>query len=106
MWFSASIVIRIFGVFTLAKLHHAQFWDSLSRQLQRRGPDYIERCTFRNKPLSVGDNVILPAQFPPLPYQVEDVPQDEPLVKVSDEDMKDVSDIAHVLKVSDQVRVQ
>ena len=98
-------VIRIFGILTLAQLHHAQFWDSLSRQLQRRGRDYVERCTFRNKPLSAGDNVILPAQFPPLPYEIEDVPQDEQL-KVSEEDMKDVSGIASILKINDQVLVQ
>ena len=106
MQFLTWTVIRMFGIFTLAQLHHGQFWDSLSRQLQRRGSDYIDRCTFRNKPLSTGDNVILPAQFPPLPYQVEDVSWDEPLVKVSEEDMRDVSEIVNVLKDNDQVCVQ
>jgi hypothetical protein len=99
-------VIRIFGLFTLAQLHHGHFWDSLSRQLQRRGPDYIDRCTFRNKPLSVGDNVILPAQFPPLPYQVEDIPQDELFIKASEDEMKDVSETTTVSKDNDRVRVQ
>lgn len=106
MRFPTLAVIRVFGIFTLAQLHHGKFWDTLSRQLQRRGSDYVDRCTFRDKPLSAGDNVILPAQFPPLLYQVEDVPQDEPLVKVSEEDMKDVSEVASVLKDDDQIRIQ
>ena len=89
------LVIRVFGVFTRAQLHHEKFWDNLSQQLQRRGPEYIERCTFRNKPLSIGDNVILPAQFPPLEYHIS---PSAPFVKVSEEDIKDVSEIAGVLK--------
>jgi len=89
----------MFGIFTLAQIHHGGFWDSLSRQIQQRGPDYIERCTFRNEPLSGGYNVILPALFPPLPYQAQDVPQAAPLIKVSEEDMKDVSEIAGVFQI-------
>ena len=99
-------MIRIFGIFTLAQIHHAQFWDSLSRQLQRRGQDYIERCTFRNKPLSTGGNVILPAMFPSLPDDVQDLPQTEQFVKVSDDDMKDVSEIASILTDTYQVHMQ
>jgi len=83
----------MFGVFTHAQLDHGRFWDSLSRQLQQRGPDYIERCTFRNKPLNTGDNVIQPAVFPPLPDQVQDTPQAAYLVKLREEDMKNVSDV-------------
>jgi len=96
----------MFGIFTLAQLHRRRFWNNLSWQLQRRGPEYIERCTPRNQPLSDGDDVILPENFPPLSYQVEDVPPDESLVKVSEEDMKEVSEIASVLKDNDQIRVQ
>jgi len=81
--------IRVFGVFTHAQLDHGGFWDTLSQQLQYGGVQYVERCTFRNKPLSTGDNVILPAIFPPLPIQ--DTPQADPLVKVSEEDVKAVS---------------
>ena len=88
----------MFGIFTLAQLHHEGFWDSLSRQIQQRGPEYIERCTFRNEPPSASDDVVLPAQFPPLPRQVQDVPHAEPLVKVSDEEMKDVSETAGVFQ--------
>jgi len=83
----------MFGIFTHAQLDRGRFWDSFSQQLQHQGPDYIERCTFRNKPLSTGDNVILPAVFPPLSHQVQDVPQ-AMLVKVREEDMKNVSEMA------------
>ena len=96
-------VIRIFGIFTLAQLHHGQFWNCLSRQLQRRGPDYIDRCTL---PVNVDNDVILPIRFPPLSHQVEDVSQTVPLVKVSEEEMKDVSDIVGILQDSDQVRIR
>lgn len=82
-------VIRMLGVFTHAQLDHGGFWDTLSQQLQHGGPQYVERCTFRNKPLSTGDNVISPAMFPPLPIQ--DTPRVDPLVKVSEEDINTVS---------------
>ena len=88
----ALAVIRMFGIFTEAQLGRERFWDTVSRQLQHRGPDYVERCTFRNEPLSIGDNAILPAQFPPLPPQVEDIPQDD-LLKVREEDIKNVSEM-------------
>ena len=89
-------VIRVFGFFTRAQLHHERFWNNLSQQLQRRGQEHIGRCSFRNKPLSVGNNVILPAQFPPLEYSV---PPSAPFVKVSEEDIKDVSEIVGVFKI-------
>lgn len=83
----------MFGIFTHAQLDHGRFWDSLGRQLQQKGPEYIERCTFRNKPVTTGDNVILPAVFPPLSNPVQDVPEAGSLVKVREEDMKNVSDV-------------
>ena len=91
----------MFGIFTHAQLDHGRFWDNLSRQLQQRGSNYIERCTFRSKPLHTGDNVISPAVFPPLPDLVQDVPQAAHLVKVREEDMKNVSEVDgwHVLNI-------
>ena len=68
-------------------MDHGRFWDTLSRQLQNKGQEYISRCTFRNKPLNHGDNVILPASFPQLPTQEV---QEAPLVKVCEEDLKNV----------------
>ena len=69
-------------------MDHASFWDTLSRQLQNQGPEYIARCTFRNQPLNLGDNVILPASFSRLPTQ--EVQVITPSVKVCDEDLKKV----------------
>ena len=71
-------------------MDHGRFWDTLSRQLQNKGRDYITRCTFRNKPLDTGDNVILPASFPQLPIQ--EVQEVAPLIKVCEEDLKNVRD--------------
>ena len=87
-----SPVIRVFGVFTHAQIGHGGFWDTLSQQLQQGGAQYVERCTFRNKPLIPGDNVILPAMFPPL--QIQDTPRANPLIKVSEEDIKTVSEMS------------
>ena len=98
MRFPTSAAIRIFGIFTHAQICHGGFWDTLSRQLQQQGPEYIKRCTFRSEPLSAGNNVISPVTFPSLPYLVEDLPPAAPLVKVSEEDMKDVSEIDIVSK--------
>ena len=81
----------MFGIFTHAQLYRGQFWDSFGQQLEHRGPDYIERCTFRNAPLSAGDNVVLPALFPQSPYRIQDT---VPLIEASEEDMKDVSKVA------------
>lgn len=42
-----------------------------------------------------GDNVILPAFFPPLQTPVQDIPEAGSLVKVREEDMKNVSEMDH-----------
>ena len=89
-------VIRVFDISTYIQIHREGFWDSLSRQLQRRGPDYISRCTHRNEPLSIGDNVILPAQFPPSPYKVQGFTS---LVEVSEEDRKNVSEMTGIFQI-------
>jgi len=99
MWFSTLAVIRMFGIFALAQLHHGRFWDSLSQQLQKRGPGYIKRCNFRNKPLSIGGDIILPAVFPSLPYQSRDTLQVTPFVKVREEDLKEVSEMVSVFLI-------
>ena len=78
------------GVFTHAQLDHGGFWNTLSQQIQQGGAQRAERCTFRNKPVRPGDDVVSPAVFPPLPAQ--DAPSIDPLIKVSEEDIKTVSD--------------
>jgi len=97
--FLTSPVIRMFGIFTHAQLDRRRFWDSLSCQLQQKGPDYIERCTFRNKPLSTGGGAVLPALFPLFPNEAQDIPQAAQLVKVREEDMNDVSWMTCALQI-------
>lgn len=57
-------VIKIFGIYTHAQIDK-RLWDSMGRQLGRKGKEYRDRCTFRNRPHHAGDNVIMPAIFPP-----------------------------------------
>ncbi|KAI0369978.1 hypothetical protein BV20DRAFT_945276 [Pilatotrama ljubarskyi] len=57
-------VLRIFGIYSHAQLDR-RFWDCMSRHLERKGAEYKKRCTFRNPPLVHGDNVVLPASWPP-----------------------------------------
>jgi len=87
----------MFGIFTHAQLGHRRFWDTLSQQLQHRGPDYIKQCAFQKQPgpLSAGISVISPAVFPPLGHQVQDIPRAATLVKVCEEDIKNVSGVAN-----------
>ncbi|KAF6765917.1 hypothetical protein DFP72DRAFT_996790 [Ephemerocybe angulata] len=64
-------VIKIFGVYTHAQIDK-RFWDSMGHQLSRKGNEYRKRCKFRNRPQVEGDNVILPASFPPPEKEVQD----------------------------------
>lgn len=84
----AKSAISVFGIYTHAQMGHASFWNTLSRQLENKGPEFIARCTFRNKPLNTGDNVVLPASFPQLPTQ--EVQEIVPLVRDCEEDLKNV----------------
>jgi hypothetical protein len=45
------------------------------------------RCTFRNRPQLNGDNVILPASFPP---QTDNAPTPSHLLQLPQEDLDDV----------------
>ncbi|KAI0327262.1 hypothetical protein GY45DRAFT_1428013 [Cubamyces sp. BRFM 1775] len=57
-------VLRIFGIYTHAQLDR-RFWDCMSRQLERKGAEYRKRCTYRSRPQVSGDNVVMPASWPP-----------------------------------------
>ena len=69
-------------------MDRGSFWNTVSRQLQNKGQDYIQKCTFRNKPLNTGDNSIAPASFSWSPIQ--EVQTSVPLVKACEEDLKNV----------------
>ncbi|PIL29959.1 hypothetical protein GSI_07870 [Ganoderma sinense ZZ0214-1] len=57
-------VLKIFGIYTHAQLDR-RFWDCVGRQLEQKGLEYRNRCTFRNPPVNPGDNVFMPASWPP-----------------------------------------
>jgi hypothetical protein len=60
----------------------------MGRQLGRKGKEYRNKCTFRNRPHHAGDNVILPACFPP-PGETADVTSVVP--ELPKEDLEEVS---------------
>ncbi|KAH7926210.1 hypothetical protein BV22DRAFT_1063475 [Leucogyrophana mollusca] len=57
-------VIKVYGIYTHAQLD-GRFWDAMGHQLSGKGKEYKRRCIFRNRPVNPGDNVVLPATFPP-----------------------------------------
>lgn len=69
-------------------MDRARFWDTLSRQLENKGPKYAARCTL-GSPSNAGDSSIPPASFHTL--SIEEVQETTPLVKVCEEDLKNVS---------------
>ncbi|KAH9855777.1 hypothetical protein C2E23DRAFT_901145 [Lenzites betulinus] len=65
-------VIRIFGIYTHAKLD-ARLWDALSHTLAGQGAEYKKRCAYRNRPTyRRGDNVVLPGEFPARNNDIEE----------------------------------
>ena len=92
-YYPSNQAISIFGIYTHAQMDHGHFWDTLSRQLENKGPEYVARCAFKEKALNTGDNVILPASFPQLP--VQEIQESVPLVRVCEEDLKNVREWLH-----------
>ncbi|KAF8151989.1 hypothetical protein K438DRAFT_1988110 [Mycena galopus ATCC 62051] len=65
--------IKIFGVYTHAQMGRVSFWDSMGRELGKKGKEYKDRCAFRKRPQTAGDNVFSPSIFP-APAEVRVVP--------------------------------
>ncbi|GLB36677.1 putative uvrD-like helicase C-terminal domain [Lyophyllum shimeji] len=57
--------LRVFGIYTHAQMDN-RLWDSIGRQLGKKGKEYRRRCMHRERPVHSGDNVFMPASFPPL----------------------------------------
>ncbi|KAJ7576870.1 hypothetical protein C8J56DRAFT_1171170 [Mycena floridula] len=55
--------IKIFDICTHAQMDK-RLWDSVNRQVERKGKEYRARCSHRER---VRDNIYRPALFPPLP---------------------------------------
>ncbi|KAJ6456165.1 hypothetical protein C8R45DRAFT_1187129 [Mycena sanguinolenta] len=56
--------IKIFGVYTHAQIGRASFWDTMGRELGKKGKEYKDRCAFRKRPQHAGDHVFCPSTFP------------------------------------------
>ena len=69
-------------------MERGSFWDTISSQLQNKGPDYVARCNCREKPLNAGDYVIRPASFSHSP--VRELQEMTPLIKASEEELEEV----------------
>ncbi|KAJ7293966.1 hypothetical protein C8J57DRAFT_1444990 [Mycena rebaudengoi] len=76
--------IKIFGIYTHAQLGRVSFWDSMGRELGKKGKEYKERCAFRRSPRHAGDHVFSPSTFPVMdepralpPGGVPDLPPDD-----------------------------
>ncbi|KAI6153131.1 hypothetical protein BKA82DRAFT_4349614 [Pisolithus tinctorius] len=61
-----------------------RIWDAMNHHLSGKGKEYIQRCTYRNPPVHPGDNVYLPAGFPP---KVHDVVVKPPPLVLGDKEM-------------------
>ncbi|KAF8837940.1 hypothetical protein BDN67DRAFT_908328 [Paxillus ammoniavirescens] len=77
----SEVTIKIYGIYTHTQLN--RIWDALGQHLAGRGKEYRRRCIYRNRPARPGDDVYLPACFPPEATQIEFRPT--PLV-LSDQD--------------------
>ncbi|KAJ3877376.1 hypothetical protein F5051DRAFT_453113 [Lentinula edodes] len=63
--------IKIFGIYTHAQMDN-RMWESISRQLDRKGKEYRDRCAIRIRAEHAADRTFVPAFFPPLPETEED----------------------------------
>ncbi|KAF9229832.1 hypothetical protein BS17DRAFT_744362 [Gyrodon lividus] len=74
-------VIKIYGIYTHTQLN--RIWDAIGQHLAGKGKEYRRRCIYRNRPARSGDDVYLPACFPPEVTQISSKPT--PFI-LSDED--------------------
>ncbi|KAK7064824.1 UvrD-like helicase ATP-binding domain-containing protein [Favolaschia claudopus] len=56
--------IKIFGVYTHAQIGRVSFWDSMGRELGKKGKEYKDRVAYRKRPTHAGDYVFSPSTFP------------------------------------------
>ncbi|KAJ6519176.1 hypothetical protein C8R45DRAFT_1204389 [Mycena sanguinolenta] len=65
--------IKIFGVYTHAQIGRVSFWDTMGRELGKKGKEYKDRCAFRKRPHHAGNHVFCPSTFP-APAEVRELP--------------------------------
>ncbi|KAH7337929.1 hypothetical protein B0J17DRAFT_405385 [Rhizoctonia solani] len=57
-------IIKLYGIYTHAQMDN-RLWSLVSNyHMTRRGKEYRRRCSFRDTPRALGQNVTLPAKFP------------------------------------------
>ncbi|KAJ7671947.1 hypothetical protein B0H17DRAFT_1208872 [Mycena rosella] len=61
---SEQQAIKIFGVYTHTQIARVSFWDSMGRELGKKGKEYRDRCAFRTRPHHAGNHVFSPSTFP------------------------------------------
>ncbi|KAE9400953.1 P-loop containing nucleoside triphosphate hydrolase protein [Gymnopus androsaceus JB14] len=59
-----------------------RMWRSISRQLDRKGKEYRNRCAVRIRAENADEKTFVPALFPPLP----EIPEDEPSNWLAEDD--------------------
>ncbi|KAJ6544312.1 hypothetical protein B0H19DRAFT_1076434 [Mycena capillaripes] len=75
-------VLKVFGIYQDAQLTRGTFWDSVSRELGKKGQVYKDRCTLRQQSLGTEGYVFVPATFPAheqrfSPGSVPDLPSND-----------------------------
>ncbi|KAL1741953.1 hypothetical protein HDZ31DRAFT_44303 [Schizophyllum fasciatum] len=87
-------VITLYGVFTHAKMDDRlrRIFDAIGKEVGRRGKGYIQRCVYRQKPTTSGDNVFDPATFP-LTEESQTRDSDEEEISLPPEDMERVHEL-------------
>ncbi|KAJ7805519.1 P-loop containing nucleoside triphosphate hydrolase protein, partial [Mycena olivaceomarginata] len=72
--------LKVFGIYEKAQLSRGSFWDSMGRELGKKGEEYKERCIQRQ---GAGGCIFVPVTFPTQedarfnPGSVPDLPSDD-----------------------------
>ncbi|KAJ7037374.1 hypothetical protein C8F04DRAFT_1393598 [Mycena alexandri] len=110
--------LKIFGVYEAAQLIRGTFWNSMSRELGKKGREYKDRCALRERVIGTNGDFFTPVSFPAQreaqfsPGSVPDLPHDDAeqiqslllkTVHFSQEMLDNIladRDVAFVLKIS------
>ncbi|KAJ7801958.1 hypothetical protein B0H14DRAFT_3782099 [Mycena olivaceomarginata] len=94
--------LKVFGIYEKAQLSHGSFWDSMGRELGKKGEEYKKRCIQRQ---NTEGCIFVPVAFPTQedarfnPGSVPDLPSDDAEQPLLDSIIADL-DVAFVLEIS------
>ncbi|KAJ7794031.1 P-loop containing nucleoside triphosphate hydrolase protein, partial [Mycena olivaceomarginata] len=79
---SEQQTLKVFGIYQNAQLTRGTFWDSMSRELGKKGQEYKYRCALRQQSVGAEGYIFVPATFPAhearlSPGSVPDLPSDD-----------------------------